>query len=332
MGRDGPGLLLRDLLKGDPAADHAAARLGRAAPDVLVAIGLDWDHEGRALAAFQALLAEAGAPMPHAYAPATNRGLASGADLDGDGRLGGPGDAQGWGGFTGAGAIAILSRLPIEPEGARDLSTLLWRDLPGADLADDDGAPILSPEALEVQRLSSSSHWDVPVILPSGGRLRVLAWHGAPPVFDGPEDRGGRRGADEARLWALYLDGALPGWPAPEGPLVLMGDANIDPLDGEGRHGAIAALLAHPRLRDPAPRGAGAAAPREAADAAHRGDPALDTADWPGTGRGPGDLRVDYVLPSADLRVLGAGLDWPAEGRPEGASRHALVWVDLDVP
>ena len=330
MARAGPGVLLRDILRGDPAAEHAADRIAARAPDALLLMGFDWDHEGRALGAFQALLAERGHAMPHRFAPRPNRGLASGADLDGDGRLGRPDDAQGWGRFLGERGMALLSRLPIEAEDARDLSDLLWRDLPGADLADDEGAPILTPEAAAVQRLSSTGHWDVPLALPGGGRLRVLAWHAGPPVFDGPEDRNGRRNADEARAWSLYLDGAL-GLPPPEGAFALMGDAELDPLDGDGRGEAIRALLADPRLQDPEPRGGGADALREAADEGQRGDPALDTADWPGEA-GPGNLRVDYVLPSSALRVLGAGVDWPEAGRPEGASRHALVWVDVALP
>ena len=329
MARAGPGVLLRDVARGDPAAEHAADRIAARAPDALLVMGFDWDHEGRALAAFQALLAERGHAMPHRFAPRPNRGLASGADLDGDGRRGRPDDAQGWGRFLGEGGMALLSRLPIEAEAARDLSDLLWRDLPDANLADDAGAPILTPEAAAVQRLSSTGHWDVPLVLPGGGRLRVLAWHAGPPVFDGPEDRNGRRNADEARLWSLHLDGAFGG--PPDGAFVLMGDAELDPVDGDGRGEAIRALLADPRLQDSEPRGGGAHAIQEAADRGQRGDPALDTADWPGD-PGPGNLRVDYVLPSAGLRVLDAGLDWPEPDRPEGASRHAMVWVDLAVP
>ncbi len=330
MARAGPGILLRDILRGDPAAEHAADAIAARAPDALLLMGFDWDHESRALAAFQALLAERGHPMPYRFSPRPNRGLATGADLDGDGRRGRPDDAQGWGRFLGEGGMALLSRLPIEAEGARDLSDLLWRDLPGANLADDSGAPILAPGAAAVQRLSSTGHWDVPLVLPGGGRLRVLAWHAGPPVFDGPEDRNGRRNADEARLWSLYLGGALGG--PPGGPFALMGDAELDPLDGDGRGEAMAALLADPRLQDPKPRGGGADAPQEAADLGQRGDPGLDTADWPGEAAGPGNLRVDYVLPSAGLRVLGAGVDWPEADRPEGASRHAMVWVDVAVP
>jgi len=55
----------------------------------------------------------------------------------------------------------------------------------------------------------------------------------------------------------------------------------------------------------------------------------------------PGNLQVDYVLPSADLEISDAGVFWPAPDDPlsrlvgqdaEGnqiSSDHRLVWVDL---
>ena len=129
----------------------------------------------------------------------------------------------------------------------------------------------------------------------------------------------------------------------PDGPLVLLGDANLDPYDGDGRAEALTALLEHPQLQDPQPRSAGgAAAPQIGANADHRGAPALDTADWADVasdGRNaPGNLRVDYVLPSRDLRIIGAGVVWPTPDDPkalalvEAASRHHLVWVDVAWP
>ena len=59
---------------------------------------------------------------------------------------------------------------------------------------------------------------------------------------------------------------------------------------------------------------------------------ATDTADW--ADPTPGNLRVDYVLPSADWQVSGSGVIWPAHPDPLAqivakASRHRLVWVDL---
>jgi hypothetical protein len=202
--------------------------------------------------------------------------------------------------------------------------------MPGARLpARADGAPFPSEAARAVQRLSTAGHWAVPLRLPGGGRLTVLAFSATAPVFDGPEDRNGLRAGDEAALWLRLLDGALG--PAPAPPFALLGRANIDPADGEGPHAAIRALLADPRLHDPRPASPGG---RAEADPGHAGDPALDTAEWPADRGGPGNLRVDYVLPSADLAVAAAGVHWPegAAERTRAASRGRLVWVDLYLP
>ena len=320
--RKGPGLLLRDILRGeDPAIATAIEVIAAAAPDIVVLTAIDYDHDGHALAALAEALATQGVELPHSFARLPNTGMQTGRDLDGDGRRGRPRDAQGYGEFAGQAGMAILSRLPIDAEGMRDFSTLLWADLPGALIGEDPAA--------DIQLLSTTAHWEVPVILPDGTSLRVLCWYATPPVFDGPEDRNGRRNHDETAMWTALIDGRL-GLRPPDGPFVIAGGANLDPLDGDGRGAAMQALLSHPRVTDPLPASPEGVA-RTAADGgvnlAQRGNPALDTADWPDTPGEPGNLRVDHVLPSADLRVLDAGVLWPPK---DSGLRHGLVWVDVE--
>lgn len=338
LSRKGPGLLLRDIEAGkDPQVAAVVEVIAAVRPDILALQGIDYDMDGLALRALADRLRARDLDYPHLFALRPNTGLRTGLDLDGDGRTGGPRDAQGFGYFGGQGGMAILSRHPILAEEAHDFSTLLWADLPGATLPTADGRPYPSAAAWAVQRLSTTGHWAVPVRV--GERvLHLMTFHASPPVFDGPEDRNGLRNRDELRLWTLYLDGALDA-PPPAGPFVLLGDANLDPADGDGHSAAMAAFLADPRLTDPEPRSAGgsaAAAAQGGANADDRGDPALDTADWPDGAGEPGNLRVDYVLPSADLTVTGAGVFWPADGpmaeTAARASRHRLVWVDLRLP
>ncbi|TCP39011.1 endonuclease/exonuclease/phosphatase family protein [Rhodovulum marinum] len=340
LSRKGPGLLLADIAGGEDAQVAAVVEVIAAArPDILLLQGVDYDMGGLAMAALADRLRARDLDYPHLFALKPNTGLRTGLDLDGDGRTGGPRDAQGFGYFPGQDGMAVLSRYPVVGGAARDFSALLWADLPGATLPAVDGRPFPSAEAQAVQRLSTTGHWVVPVQV-GEVVIRLLAFHATPPVFDGPEDRNGLRNRDELRLWSLYLDGALPGVPAPDGPFVVLGDANLDPADGDGRSAAMAAFLADPRLTDPAPRSAGgvvAAETQGGANATQRGDPGLDTADWDDAEPGdPGNLRVDYVLPSAGLRVTGAGVLWPAEGpladTVAAASRHRLVWVDLRLP
>ena len=102
----------------------------------------------------------------------------------------------------------------------------------------------------------------------------------------------------------------------PADRFVIAGDANLDPDDSDGIRSAIVNLLADMRLQDVRPTGAAG----------------TDTVDW--ADPVPGNLRVDYVLPSIHWAVLDSGVMWPAADDPEArtvatASRHRLVWVDL---
>jgi len=324
--RRGPGLLLRDILSGKDAQVLAVADvIKQVSPDVLVLNGFDYDAGGVALAAFADLLND----YPYRFALRPNTGMQTGLDMDGDGRIGGPRDAQGYGRFAGQGGMAILSRYPLNAKQAQDFSGLKWAAFPDAVLPVVDGKPFPSPQAVAAQRLSSVGHWVVPVKLPDGV-INLMAFHAGPPVFDGPEDRNGKRNHDEVRFWNVYLDGGLGTKPT-SGPFVILGDANQDPLDGEGLKDAIRGLLAHPLVQDPLPKSEGAVvATREqgGANASHQTDPALDTVDWRDT-PAPGNMRVDYVLPSKDLQVAVAGVYWPVGADSGAASRHRLVWVDL---
>ncbi|WP_171173002.1 endonuclease/exonuclease/phosphatase family protein [Ruegeria sp. HKCCD8929] len=327
LSRDGPGLLLRDIQRNQQQVQDVVAVITATAPDVLALQGTDWDLDGQALKALAERLDQAGLSYPHSFHSQPNGGMETDLDLDGDGRRFGPGDAQGWGEFSGQNGIAILSRFPIAQNDVQDFSTLLWRDLPDADLPSKDSQPFPSPIAQEHQRLSSTAHWVVPIDTPEG-RVTVMTFHATPPVFDGPEDRNGLRNRDEIRFWQVYLDGQLG--PAPADRFVIAGDANLDPYDSAGLITGIQNLLGDPRVQDPAPASAGAA---QAGTQGHQGPDSLDTVEWEGAGR----LRVDYVLPSADWQVTGSGVYWPAPGEDGhaaalGASRHRLVWVDLTAP
>ncbi|MCK0141509.1 endonuclease/exonuclease/phosphatase family protein [Aliiroseovarius sp. F20344] len=325
--KKGPGLLLRDILKEDPQIVALAKVIFHAQPDVLALQGFDYDLQGHALAAFQAQLDQIGYPMPHSFAAAPNTGIDTGYDLDGDGRLAEPGDAQSFGKYTGQGGMAVLSRVPIGQ--VRNFSDQLWKDIPNPLLPKPEEDQLPAPDSLTVLRLSSVAHWDVELRPENAPAFHLLTFHANTPVFDGPADRNGRRNHDEVTFWAKYLDGVLS-VPAPVAPVIIAGNANLDPVDGDGRHKAISELLTHPKLQDPTPQSAGGMV---AADQNHQANPAFDTVDWP-DGK-PGNLRVSYVLPDARLQVTDSGVIWPTPDDPfaqtvETASRHRLVWVDID--
>ena len=336
LAAEGPGLFLRDIQKAeDPHLLGVIGIIAHLQPDILALQSFDYDATGAALKGFVSLLADAGHAMPYSFAARPNTGWMTPFDLDGDGRLGGPRDAQGYGRFAGQGGMALLSTYPILTDDVVDMSRLLWSDLPGNLLPNAQQTDWPSAQVIEHQRLSTTGHWLVPVKI-GAQTLTIGTWHATPPVFDGPEDRNGRRNHDETALWLRLFDGQLP-YPPPQRPFVLLGDANTDPADGDGRPAAIKALLAHGNLQDTAPQSPGG---REAGlDSPHTGDPRHDTVDWPDGEDRPGNLRVSYLLPSRDITVLQSGVFWPTLGTPEAdllgldgqSSRHRPVWVDIDI-
>ena len=278
---------------------------------------------------------------PHVLFEPVNTGVPTGLDLDNDNNRAGPADAFGFGRYEGQYGMALYSRFPIDRGGARTFQMLKWKNMPGNLLPDGTGdkPKWYAPLEAAVFRLSSKSHWDVPLRIAASGRpggaatVHVLACHPTPPAFDGAEDRNGRRNFDEIRLWADYVAGGdraaylvddrgHRGGLAPDVAFVIMGDLNADPDRDERAYGqaAIAQLLQSPRVTDPKPRRFGMG------DAAERA--ALKTADFG---------RIDYVLPSADLKVVGSGVFWPAPSdplfrlieKPDPSSDHRLVHVDV---
>lgn len=355
---------------GDPAARAAAAIVQRVRPDLLALNEIDFDHdaaepEANARLFAERYLARGERPIdyPYAFAAPPNTGLPTGLDLDRDGTAAGPedrgtrahgDDSFGYGTYPGQYGMALLSRHPIDREAVRTFQRFLWRDLPGNHLPEG----YYPAEAIEILRLSSKSHWDVPVAV-GGARLHLWISHPTPPAFDGEEDRNGRRNFDEIKLWVDYLDGSEAlyddsgrrGGYASGEPFVIAGDLNADPYAASVYDGvsAIGQLLEHPRILEPGERltSRGAAEHRLkaieearaegeaelAAELDRRPHPDRATATWLG-GR-----RVDYLLPGADLEVVDGGVFWPAaaddpdgHALAEAASDHRLVWLDLRLP
>ncbi|MEM1249233.1 MAG: endonuclease/exonuclease/phosphatase family protein [Acidobacteriota bacterium] len=258
--------------------------------------------------------------LPYLFADPSNTGELTGLDLNGDGILATAGDVNtrqhgddsfGFGTYPGQYSMAVYSRYELDEAAARSFRKLLWRDLPGNHLP----TGFYSAEAQAALRLSSKSHWDLPVVLPNGERLHLWVSHPTPPVFDGDEDRNGRRNFDELRLWKLYADGlaltddAGQSEARANAPFVVLGDLNARPgqepiYDGIA---AIDQLLTHPAIQDSGPWtvSEGALAGRES------GAPNFwerATTDF------GGGSRIDYVLPSQGLEIQAGGTYWPSDG------------------
>jgi hypothetical protein len=322
-----------------------------------------------------------GITYPYVFVAPSNTGIHSGFDLNNNGQIvdmplapGYGDDALGFGEFPGKFGMAVFSQHPIDHAAARTFQNFKWADMPGALLptypdtwpvAELRGEPWYTDDELAVLPLTSKSHWDVPIEI-GGSIVHFLVSHPTPPVFDGAEDRNGRRNFDEIRLWAdyvtpnaggyIYDDNDVFGGLKPGEKFVIAGDQNSDPFDGDSIPGSIQQLLDNPRVNTTVtPTSLGGPAWAEIQglqNEAHRSDPAFDTADFCDIApvsappfppcSGPGNLRADYVLPSRDLRITDSAVFWPEPGHPlvyltgtgfpVPSSDHRLVWVDVVVP
>ncbi len=313
----------------------------------------------------------------HAYLAPSNTGVPTGVDLNGDGLVAPcegaevgtaayAADCHGYGLFPGQGAFVILSRHPIDNDGIEAFGDLVWRDL------EKHSMPYVYPAdgGRDPRRLSSTNHVSVPVLV-GDTVVRLLAAH---PRFSrsGNSVEGTRNHDEIALLHGMALEA--------EEPFVIAGDLGADRCDGSlyryqprslarfersewervlfevaglqfvgnrtqtalPQPHAIESLLESELIWSNlvvAGWGGEEAARRDGgANDAHVGPPVADTADFEDVQRG--NLRVDYVLPSADLGFRGGGIFWPASERPirgvdlatvERASDHRLVWVDVRV-
>jgi hypothetical protein len=362
LNRNTAGELAAELATpGSPQPSAVAEIIQNARPEVLLINEFDFDPAALDLFRTNYLEVPQNGAEPimydYSYIAPSNTGVYSGFDLDNSGAAGDfvPNDSFGFGFFPGQFGMAVLSMHPIDHDAVRTFQHFLWADMPGALLPDDPATPEpadwYSDEELAVLRLSSKSHWDVPIEI-GGTTVHFLVSHPTPPVFDGPEDRNGTRNHDEIRFWADYIgpgkqagsyiydDDGRSGGLAPGAKFVIAGDLNSDPFDGDSIPGSAQLLLDHPLVNTrTTPSSEGAveqAALQGGANATHVGDPQYDTADFADTA--PGNLRADYVLPRKNLRIVDAGVYWPLSTDPAfgpvgtfpfPASDHRLVWVDL---
>ena len=353
LNRNVAGQLVADLSTPNNAQAAAVAEIvQRVRPDVLLIN--EFDFAPAAVGLFQqnylSVPHNGAAPIeyPYTYIAPSNTGTPSGKDLNNSGTVGGPDDAFGFGFFPGQFGMVVYSMHPIDPLGVRTFQLFKWKDMPGNLIPQ----PFYSPDEVEILRLSSKSHWDLPIRI-EGKTVHFLVSHPTPPVFDGPEDRNGTRNSDEIRLWADYItpgrsgyiydDAGSRGGLKPGELFVIAGDQNSDPLDGDSIPGSIQQLIEHPLVNTKVtPDSAGAveaAALQGAANLAHRSDPRFDTADFADSA--PGNLRADYVLPRKTLQIADAGVFWPILADPLSrltgvfpfpSSDHRAVWVDVSVP
>ena len=202
--RNEEGELIKDLSYLDnQQARNIAEIIQTVRPDIITLMEFDYDSAKKGLTLFQenylSISQHGKKTVVYKYSMVfpSNTGVASGLDLNNDGKVEGPNDAFGFGRFPGQYAFALLSRYPINKEEIRTFQHFLWKDMPGASWpAYADSTDYYTDEEKEQFRLSSKNHADVPIAVP-GGTIHLLISHPTPPVFDGPEDKNGRRNHDE---------------------------------------------------------------------------------------------------------------------------------------
>jgi endonuclease/exonuclease/phosphatase family metal-dependent hydrolase len=292
-----------------------------------------------------------GIDYEHTLQPDSNTGVRPEEDYDfnKDGDAGAlPGDAFGFGEYPGHYAFAIASKYPIAESDIRSFQTFKWADMPDnripvageegviTDPGDDETALYLTEDELDVYRLSSKTHVDVPFRV-KGGTVHGLFAHPTPPGFDGVNNFNGKWNHDEVRFFAdyvagedyIYDDDGHRGGLDDDASFVLMGDMNAGP----GRN------------RDERPL---QPAQKFFVDNGDFNTERLPTSpggfhrDLPTATRFGGDVEgvvelIDYVLPSPDLSLRNSGVVWPSEATTadglleavDTASDHRLVWADV---
>ncbi len=312
-----------------------------------------------------------GIPFATGQVISTNTGLASGFDLNNDGKKDSANDAFGYGKFNGHYAFAILSQYPLSKEKIRTFQKFKQKDLKDTSnpIIDDCNNPRAkipqgkvcgdkwySDDAWNIFRLSSKNHADIPVQV-GKKTIHMLLSHPTPPVFNNAARHNLKRNRDELNFWKEYLnnenylidDQGKKGGLAPSEAFVIAGDLNADPIVGDGDKNAIINLYSHKRVNqrvangDLIPQSEGGKAFLASSDAKrnqNRPNPEQITHH--------SGLRLDYVLPSENLNALASGVFWP-QTEKEGSylvkatidgkvdtgkkvsSDHRLVWVDIKI-
>jgi len=193
----------------DKQLQAAAQIIQQIKPDILIINELDHDYRSldqglnqNALRFQNAYLSrgDAGVAFPHIFVAPCNTGIPTGLDLNKDGVVSGEHnvggrdygtDCYGFGTYPGQYAMGLYSKYPIDTTKIRTFQKFLWKELPEHHMP----PGFYDDEATNIFRLSSKSHWDVPILI-DGKRIHLFLSHPTPPAFDGEEDRNGRRNFD----------------------------------------------------------------------------------------------------------------------------------------
>ncbi len=359
-----------------------AATLQQIRPDILLLCEFDHQADDRGYSSIDLFLSEycgteqlgqKAIDYPYRYLAPSNTGTTLATALTGKSEPRLPEDGVGFGCYPGHFNFVLLSKYPIKED-----EVMSWRQLAWANKEDHSMPSNYYVEAIANElKLSSKNHIKLPLDI-NGQQLNLVYCHPTPPVFDGEEQRNFRRNSDEIKLLVDILDNAdylrqyeqeQVGYieiiedennrypskhnekkPQPDlvdGPFVILGDLNNDVLDGDGDKAAMTRLLKHSRIHHECANGRLRPKSRggffyhlvlKRRGIERKGKPAY----WTHLN----GLRLDYVLPSAELHVVNSGVFWPekkelyrewledSKHRQKEAAYtdHRMVWVDVVMP
>ena len=313
-------------------------------------------------------------PFYESYA--TNTGLNSGMDLNNNGSTKDPEEAFGFGYYHGHYAFGLMSKYEIDKKNTRTFQNFLWKDMKEEDgktpvsvpkvVRNTDGQGNQLPNDLKVGddwfnedewnqlRLSSKNHVDVPIIV-NGKPIHLLLSHPTPAAFDTFSDANIIRNKYEIMFWKHYIEnqdwiyddsGKTGGIDGSKEKFIIMGDLNADNFDSdnkpaESRKGIK--LLSSSNLvnksfvdGDKTPVSNGGKSEKNSNKHVR---PEARTSTF--------GLRVDWTLPSNNLKIKNSVVYWADENEPgrllfndsrvgQGFSKwissdHRLVWMELDL-
>ena len=364
LNRNAAGQLVTDLSTPDNAqAQTVAEIIQRSRPDVLLVNEFDYDADGEAAELFRDNYLEVSqngarpADYPYYFvAPSPTPASPAASTSNNNGTVGGGDDAFGFGAFPGPVRHGRLLEVPHRPPTTSGpSSTSCGRTCPARCCPDDPATPApadwYSPAELAVFRLSSKSHWDVPIAI-GNKTVHFLVAHPTPPVFDGPEDRNGTRNFDEIRFWADYVGPSRSSYIYDDD-----GPVRRPAPRGEVRHRRRPELRPARRRLDPRRRSSSCSTTRGSTPSGprQRRAPSRPSALQGGnnaTHAEPAAVRHRRLrrhrtratcapttcCRAGDLKIEDSAVFWPVQADPLfrltgvfpfPSSDHRLVWVDL---
>ncbi|WP_313814843.1 endonuclease/exonuclease/phosphatase family protein [Glutamicibacter sp.] len=288
---------------GNIEATRVADAISAVNPDVVVITGMD--AEAKAVAAFQAEYLtspedqRSDISYPYSYLAVGSKGLQSGADLDDDRVVGGPGDAWGQGAFAEQGSVVVLSKYPIQQDDVASVTELKWGEVKGGKLQE---AQLGGALAASIPVMNNGL-WDIPIEYRSE-RVHILAAQTEPA--NSSQDFSTLRQHDELKVVSDYISGAH----------YLRTDQGAAAKGLKGKNFILAGALAQPE------------------GSATQVDPLAKKLG----SQDPINSAGNYLMPSQNWNLLGQGRvgdDAPASFQPmTGAAPDAieaseLIWSDI---